>query len=99
VATIDPAAFRNTQDVDILFRRGDFDAGIALLDGRRFRWFHGLACRSRPVPERVAEKVQPLARAVQLDRAGFVAVHLQVEPVSLTNRRARRREEKKEAWR
>jgi hypothetical protein len=27
VATIDPAAVRNTQDVDILLRRADLDAG------------------------------------------------------------------------
>ena len=31
VATIDPAAVRNTQDVDILFRRGDLDAAEAAL--------------------------------------------------------------------
>jgi hypothetical protein len=36
VATIDPAAVRNTQDVDILFRRADLDAAEQALAGAGF---------------------------------------------------------------
>ena len=36
VATIDPAAVRNTQDVDILFRRGDIDAAERALTAAGF---------------------------------------------------------------
>jgi hypothetical protein len=36
VATVDPAAVRNTQDVDILFRRGDLDAAERALAGVGF---------------------------------------------------------------
>jgi hypothetical protein len=32
VATVDEAAVRNTQDVDVLIRRGDFDAAKAALE-------------------------------------------------------------------
>ncbi len=36
VATVDEAAARNTQDVDILVRRSDFDAAKAALEGAGF---------------------------------------------------------------
>lgn len=36
VATVDPAAVRNTQDVDILFRRGDLDAAEQALSKAGF---------------------------------------------------------------
>lgn len=36
VATVDEAAVRNTQDVDIMIRRGDFDAAKSALEGAGF---------------------------------------------------------------
>jgi hypothetical protein len=36
VATVDRAAVRNTQDVDVLIRRGDFDAARKALEGAGF---------------------------------------------------------------
>lgn len=36
VATIDRAAVRNTQGVDVMIRRADFDAAKAVLEGARF---------------------------------------------------------------
>lgn len=36
VATVDRAAVRNTQDVDVLIRRSDFDAAKAALEGAGF---------------------------------------------------------------
>ncbi len=36
VATVDRAAVRNTQDVDVLIRRADFDAAKAALEGAGF---------------------------------------------------------------
>jgi hypothetical protein len=36
VATVDEAAVRNTQDVDVLIRRGDFDAAKAALESAGF---------------------------------------------------------------
>src|SRR5687767_15733469 len=36
VATVDPAAVRNTQDVDILLRRGDLDAAARALAAAGF---------------------------------------------------------------
>ncbi len=36
VATVDPAAVRNTQDVDVLLRRGDLDAAAAALAAAGF---------------------------------------------------------------
>ena len=40
VATVDKAAVRNTQDVDVLIRRGDFGAAKAALEGAGFVYRH-----------------------------------------------------------
>jgi hypothetical protein len=40
VATVDQAAVRNTQDVDVMIRRGDFDAARAALEGAGFVYRH-----------------------------------------------------------
>jgi hypothetical protein len=46
VARVDRAAVRNTQDVDILVRRADFDAVKAVLENTGFvyRHIHGIDC-------------------------------------------------------
>ena len=40
VSRVDEAAVRNTQDVDVLIRRGDFDAAKAALESAGFAYRH-----------------------------------------------------------
>jgi hypothetical protein len=70
VGRVDPAAVRNTQDVDILIRRADFDAARAALEAAGFAYCHaagldmfldGPGARARDAVHLVyaAEKVRP----------------------------------------